>query len=68
MRNITVTVNDNTYLRARVWEARRDMSVSHLVRSILEDLPGFVRIFSPSLALKPDPSQPTEPQIASKMS
>ena len=66
MRNITVTISDDEYRRARVWAARHDMSVSHLVRSILGDLPGYVRIFSPSLALKPDPTQAAQPQIASK--
>jgi hypothetical protein len=65
MKNITVTIDDDSYRRARVWAARHDMSVSHLVRSILEDLPGFVRIFSPSFALKPDPSQSAQPPIAS---
>jgi len=54
MRNITVSINDDAYRRARVWAARRDMSASHLVRSILEDLPGFIRIFAPSLALESD--------------
>jgi hypothetical protein len=66
MRNITVTINDDSYRRARVWAARRDMSISHLVGSILEDLPNYVRIFSPALALKPDSNNLAKPPIASK--
>ncbi|MGA3046146.1 MAG: hypothetical protein ABSD67_05960 [Terracidiphilus sp.] len=65
MRNITVSINDDAYRRARVWAARRDMSVSHLVRSILEDLPGFIRIFAPSLALESDSKKPAKPPITS---
>lgn len=38
MRNITVTVDDDTYRRARVAAAERDTSVSALVRTFLEQL------------------------------
>ena len=38
MRNITVSVNDETYKRARVAAAERDTSVSALVRDYLEQL------------------------------
>jgi hypothetical protein len=38
MRNITVTVDDETYKRARVAAAERDTSVSALVKAYLEQL------------------------------
>ena len=38
MRNITVSVDDNTYRRARVAAAELDTSVSALVKSYLEKL------------------------------
>ena len=38
MRNITVSVDDDTYRRARVAAAERDTSVSALVRIYLEQL------------------------------
>jgi uncharacterized protein YdaU (DUF1376 family) len=38
MKNITVTVDDETYRRARVKAAERDTSVSALVRRFLSEL------------------------------
>ena len=38
MKNITVTVPDETYLQARIWAARNSTSVSVLVRQFLESL------------------------------
>jgi plasmid stability protein len=38
MKNITVTVDDETYRRARVKAAERDTSVSALVKSFLSEL------------------------------
>ena len=38
MRNITVSVNDETYKRARVAAAERDTSVSALVKDFLDQL------------------------------
>ena len=38
MRNITVTVDDETYRRARVAAAERDTSVSALVKAYLQQL------------------------------
>ena len=38
MRNITVTVADETYKRARIAAAERDTSVSALVKAYLEQL------------------------------
>ncbi len=38
MRNITVSVDDETYRQARIVAAQRDTSVSALVREYLADL------------------------------
>jgi predicted CopG family antitoxin len=43
MRNITVTIPDDVYTRARVWAAERDMSVSAVVKYLLETMPGIKR-------------------------
>jgi hypothetical protein len=43
MRNITVTIPDDVYLRARVWAAERDTSVSAVVKYLLETMPGMKR-------------------------
>jgi hypothetical protein len=45
MKNITVTVDDETYLEARVWAARRSTSVSALVRRFLETLDDPPRLY-----------------------
>ena len=39
MKNITVSVDDATYRRARIAAAERDTSVSALVRRFLSELP-----------------------------
>ena len=39
MRNITVAIDDKTYRDIRIWCAVRDISVSRVVRTFLEDLP-----------------------------
>jgi plasmid stability protein len=38
MKNITVTVDDETYRRARIKAAERETSVSALVKAFLSDL------------------------------
>jgi hypothetical protein len=38
MKNITVTVQDETYREARVWAAKQSTTVSALVRRFLESL------------------------------
>jgi len=43
MRNITVTIPDDSYCRARVWAAERNTSISAVVRRLLESLPGLSR-------------------------
>src|ERR1017187_9730577 len=43
MRNITVTIPDDAYRRARVWAAERDTSLSAVVKYLLETMPGIKR-------------------------
>lgn len=38
MKNITVTVQDETYREARVWAAKENTTVSAIVRRFLESL------------------------------
>jgi len=65
MRNITVSLPDDCYTRARVWAAQRDTSVSAVVRYLLETMPGVPRAvkafpivnFNP-INVKPAPEPP----------
>lgn len=43
MRNITVTVSDETYIQARVWAAQRDTSLSAVVQYLFQTLPSVTR-------------------------
>ena len=43
MRNITVTIPDDVYRRARIWAAEHDTSLSAVVKYLLETLPGIKR-------------------------
>lgn len=43
MRNITVSVSDETYIQARVLAAQRDISVSLIVQYLLQTLPSVTR-------------------------
>jgi hypothetical protein len=43
MRNLTGTIPDDAYRRARVWAAERDTSLSAVVRHLIETLPGINR-------------------------
>jgi len=44
MKNITVSVDDAVYHRARVFAAKWDTSVSALVADLLEHMPLFTRL------------------------
>jgi ATP-dependent Clp protease adapter protein ClpS len=55
MRNITVTVSDQTYRQARVWAAQRDTSVSAVVTYLLHTLPGMSRAEAASALSRTDP-------------
>jgi plasmid stability protein len=75
MRNITVTVSDEVYARARTWAARHDSSVSAVVQYMLSTLsterrarafaaareqnPGIRRPIAPT-----PPPRPAEPATA----
>jgi hypothetical protein len=55
MRNITVTVEDETYRTLRAWCARRDTCVSHVVQAFLTDLPRLEKIRRFPLPEAPSP-------------
>jgi hypothetical protein len=66
MRNITVTIPDDAYRRARVWAAQRDTSLSAVVKHLLETLPGSSRAASTfplrnSNPASPSPANPSPP-------
>jgi hypothetical protein len=63
MRNITVTVSDETYRQARVWAAQRDTSVSCVVAYLLQTLPGIKRAAA-AFAVKPPPAVPAPSSTA----
>lgn len=60
MRNITVSLSDESYYRARLWAARHDTSLTGLVRSILDDLPRIQRAVK-ALASEVPQSSPSSP-------
>jgi hypothetical protein len=39
MKNITVSLDDELYLAARIWAAQNQTSVSKLVKAFLESIP-----------------------------
>jgi hypothetical protein len=55
MRNITVTVSQETYREIRTWCAQRDTCVSHVVQAFLKDLPRLVDVRRFPLPEAPDP-------------
>jgi hypothetical protein len=63
MKNITVCVSDQTYRSARVWAAKRDTSVSAVVRYLLETLPGIQRVAQAfPVANSAPPTPPAAPE------
>lgn len=59
MRNITVTIPEDAYRRARIWAAERDTSLSAVVKYLLETLPGNSRAIKTFPARsQPVPSPP----------
>jgi hypothetical protein len=56
MRNITVTIDDDSYTRARVWAAQRDTSVSAGVPRAVK---AFPLANSNRINAKPAPLPPT---------
>ncbi len=55
MRNLTVKVQDKTYREIRVWCARRDTCISHVVRAFLNDLTHLPEVDRFPLPEAPDP-------------
>jgi hypothetical protein len=43
MKNITVTVSDQSYRQARIWAAQHDTSLSAVVQYLIQTLPGMPR-------------------------
>jgi predicted XRE-type DNA-binding protein len=63
MRNITVSVSDETYCQARVWAAQRDTSVSAIVQYLLQTLPSVTRAataFPVGTRFAPLPKEPVD--------
>jgi hypothetical protein len=46
MRNITVSVTDAQFRKARIWAAERDTTLSHMVQYLLANLPKTARAVS----------------------
>lgn len=44
MKNITVSIDENVYRRARVWAAKNDTSISATVQDLLLNLEGLSRV------------------------
>jgi hypothetical protein len=60
MKNITVTVPESTYIKARVWAAEHQTSVSAVVTYLLHTLPETKR------AADQFPRRSEEPRTASR--
>jgi hypothetical protein len=64
MKNITVAVPETTYLKARVWAARHETSVSAVVAFLLQTLPesrrAAARFPRPAQTEAPRPLSPTQ--------
>ena len=52
MRNITISIDEETYRRARIWAAERGTSVSAMVKCILVTLPSR----APARRPRPEPA------------
>jgi len=61
MKNITVSVDDETWRRARQWAAERNTSVSAMVKCILTTLPSRALVKRPPQAPRPDGAPPALP-------
>jgi hypothetical protein len=64
MKNITVSVTGEAYRSARVWAARRDTSVSAVVRYLLETLPGIQPATHAFPPIKPAPTPAAAPKFS----
>ena len=55
MRNITLAIDDDTYRKIRLWCAMRDISISHVVKVFLRDLPRLEQVRRFPLPEAPEP-------------
>jgi hypothetical protein len=55
MRNMTITIEDQTYREIRAWCAHRDTCPSHVVRAFLKDVLRMNDIHRFPLPIAPDP-------------
>jgi hypothetical protein len=55
MRNITISIDDDTYRAARLWSLERDTCVSHVVKAFLKDLPRLDNVRRFPLPSAPNP-------------
>jgi hypothetical protein len=70
MRNVTVSIPDDVYRRARIWAAERDVSLSQVVAYVLDTLNGIrraerhfgQRMEETQARIEPAASQPVQPQ------
>jgi hypothetical protein len=58
MKNITVSIPENAYLRARVWSAEHECSLSCIVAYLLETLPRIRDAPTPNTLCAPKRHQP----------
>ncbi|HUH64245.1 MAG TPA: hypothetical protein VLZ50_14660 [Terracidiphilus sp.] len=65
MRNITVSIDEETYRRARIWAAERGTSVSAMVKCILVTLPSRASARKPRAESAAVHSPPPSPSAAS---
>jgi hypothetical protein len=63
LKHITVAIDDITYHHARVWAAKRNTSISAVVRYLLQRLPGLpaAREFNVEKAASTPPLEPVHP-------
>jgi hypothetical protein len=62
MKNITVAVSDIAYLKARVWAAEHDTSISAVVAWFLNALPAY-KAAARQFSTQPEPRQPGSPAV-----
>jgi hypothetical protein len=53
MRNITITVQNETYRQIRIWCAQHNTCISHVVQALLNDLPNRKDLQSVAVSATP---------------
>jgi len=67
MRNITVSVTDQTYRQARVWAAENNTSVSSAVEYMLENVHSILRVRKPPRQPRRNNRFPVPPKSAAQL-